>query len=222
MKEFLIHDLLKVGPGFFRRAVTVVFAAIGTGFFLSLLINVNLGTDPCTFMNVTISRRFGISFGTWQLLLNLGLMVFVLLASRVRYIGLGTLANMVLIGYTTDFFRWVWARTLPEMVFTQFPSRAIVFAIALMGFIAGCAVYMNCAMGVAPYDATPMIIGGWLKDLPFTVIRMCWDFGVIAIGVALGGGVPPIGSFLMALFLGPIIGIAGRWMRKTFHFEFAA
>ena len=45
----------------------------------------------------------GISFGTCQLSMNLLLAVVVLLVNR-RMIGLGTLGNMVLVGYVSDFF----------------------------------------------------------------------------------------------------------------------
>ena len=55
---------------FKKRLIIMNIGVFFMGFFLSFLIKVNLGTDPCTFMNLTISRFLGISFGNWQLLLN--------------------------------------------------------------------------------------------------------------------------------------------------------
>lgn len=204
-------------PDFVKRLVVMLIGVFFMGFFLSFLIKVDLGTDPCTFMNLTISRRLGILFGTWQLTLNAVLFIFVIAFGR-RFIGFGTIANMVFVGYIADFFCWLWEKTIPERFFSDFPSRAVIFALALFLFIIAVSFYMNADMGVAPYDAMPMIISDKvLKKLPFAVIRMGYDFLVIIVGV-LFGGVPNIGIVLMALFLGPVIQIVGNFLnRHIFH-----
>lgn len=211
LKEYLSQ------PNFVKRLIVMNIGVFFMGFFLSFLIKVDLGTDPCTFMNLTLSRFFGISFGNWQLILNVFLFIFVILFGR-KFIGFGTIANMVFIGYIADFFVWLWEKTLPEYLFTTFPYRAIVFAAALFLFIFAVSFYINAAMGVAPYDAMPQIISERvLKKVPFAVIRICYDFLVILIGM-LFGGTPNIGIVLMALFLGPIIQIVGKFLNKTvFH-----
>ena len=204
-------------PNFAKRLLVMLVGVFLMGFFLSFLIEVNLGTDPCTFMNLTISRRLGILFGTWQLTLNAVLFLFVIAFGR-RYIGFGTIANMVFVGYIADLFCWLWEKTIPERYFIEFPSRAVIFALALFLFIIAVSFYMNADMGVAPYDAMPMIISDKvLKKIPFAVIRMGYDFLVIIIGV-LFGGIPNIGIVLMALFLGPVIQIVGNFLNKhIFH-----
>jgi uncharacterized membrane protein YczE len=211
LKEYLSQ------PNFVKRLIVMNIGVFFMGFFLSFLIKVDLGTDPCTFMNLTLSRFFGISFGNWQLILNVFLFIFVILFGR-KFIGFGTIANMVFIGYIADFFVWLWEKTLPEYLFTTFPYRAIVFAAALFLFIVAVSFYINAAMGVSPYDAMPQIISERvLKKVPFAVIRICYDFLVILIGM-LFGGTPNIGIVLMALFLGPIIQIVGKFLNKTvFH-----
>lgn len=213
LKSLILDDIFKVGPGFGRLAVNMIIVEVLTGFFLSFLINVNLGTDPCTFMNLIVTSKTGIRFGNWQLLLNVGLFVFVIAMSRFRYIGLGTIANMVCIGYSADFFRWVWSKFLPGTLFTTYPGRIIFFIIGLVGFVLCCAVYMNYDMGLAPYDATPCIIRDLLKRVPFVVVRMCWDFGIIGIGCLLGGR-PPVGTLILAVVLGPTVGFVGRLMKR--------
>ncbi len=209
-----LKDLLKIGPNFGRKAAIIIVTEILTGFFLGFLLEVNLGTDPCSFMMATLSKRTGISFGNLQVLINSVLIVLVLGISKLRYIGIGTFANMILIGYASDLSRFVMRRVLPDDYFTVFPARGIIFVLALAAFILCCGVYMNMDAGLAPYDATPMIIGGFLPPLPFTAIRMCWDFGVIGIGI-LAGGTPNIGCLLMALFLGPVISFVGKAMKKA-------
>ena len=90
----------------------MLIAVFFMGATLSLLIRVNLGTDPCSCMNLGISRVSGVSFGTCQLCFNLLLALVVVLVNR-RLIGLGTLGNMVLVGYVCDFFTWIWNQVLP-------------------------------------------------------------------------------------------------------------
>ncbi|WP_024865268.1 YczE/YyaS/YitT family protein [Butyrivibrio sp. FCS014] len=203
------------GKRFFIMMLGVVFM----GFWLSFLIPVDLGTDPCTFMNVTISERLGILIGTWQVLFFSVLLILVLIWGR-EHIGLGTLANMFLIGYTIDFFRWLWGRTLPESLFTQWPTRIAIFVVSLIMFVVSASLYMNANMGVAPYDAIPMMVKKYLlKKVPFSIIRIVYDFTAIVIGILLGGK-PNIGIVLMALLLGPVITAVGRFLNKNvFHIE---
>lgn len=215
IKEFFTEYFKQ--PNFKKRLIVMNIGVFLMGFFLSFLIKVDLGTDPCTFMNWTISEKFGILFGTWQLLLNAVLFVFVILFGR-NQIGFGTIANMVFIGYIVNFFNWVWEKTIPEYYFTDMPYRGVIFALALFCFIISVSFYINANMGVSPYDAMPQIISEKvLKKVPFAVIRICYDFLVIVIGI-LFGGKPNIGIVLMALFLGPVITVVGKFLNKhVFH-----
>ena len=204
-------------PNFKKRLIVMLIGVFLMGFFLSFLIKVDLGTDPCTFMNLTISRRLGVLLGTWQLLLNSVLFVFVLIWGR-KFIGLGTIANMVFIGYIADFFCFVWDNTIPSEYFTDMPSRAVIFVLALFCFIIAVSFYINANMGVSPYDAMPQIISEKvIKKVPSFAVRMLYDFIVIVVGI-LFGGVPNIGIVLMALFLGPVISVVGKYLNKlVFH-----
>ena len=200
-----------------KRLIVMNIGVFFMGFFLSFLIKVDLGTDPCTFMNWTVSEKLGILFGTWQLLLNSVLFVLVIIFGR-NQIGFGTIANMVFIGYIANFFKWLWEKILPESLFTDMPSRAVIFVLALLCFIISVSFYINADMGVSPYDAMPQIISEKvLKKVPYAIIRIVYDFAAIVVGVVLGGK-PNIGIVLMALFLGPVITVVGKFMNKhIFH-----
>ena len=56
------------------------------------------GADAFTCMNLGISGFLGMSFGTWQLIMNLAILAVVLWKAR-SCIGPGTVANMVGVGY---------------------------------------------------------------------------------------------------------------------------
>ncbi|MBO4627226.1 MAG: hypothetical protein J5645_04580 [Lachnospiraceae bacterium] len=206
---------------FQKREVLICFLAVfGMGFFLSFLILCDLGTDPCTFMNRSTAARVGLSFGTWQLIVNAVMLAIVFFCKR-SLIGFGTLFNMVLVGYYADFFDWLWGKCIPDKAFTMPVSRWSIFLVALFCFIVSAAVYINADMGVAPYDGLPIIITGkvvgrWPK-VPPMVVRIAWDAAAIVVGV-LVGGVPIVGIILMALFLGPAITLVrklGERLRKA-------
>lgn len=78
---------------FWTRLILVIAAVILMGFALSWLLLVDLGTDPCTLLNQTISTRLGISIGNWQALFNTVLLIFVIIFGG-RNLGFGTFANM--------------------------------------------------------------------------------------------------------------------------------
>ena len=206
-------------PFFMKRFMIMMTGVFFMGFWLSFLIRVNLGTDPCSFMNLTVARKLGILFGTWQLILNTTLFVLVILFGR-EHIGLGTIANMVLIGYVADFFGWIWDNNIPSDFFTYLPTRVITFIIAFSMFVLSASFYMNANMGVAPYDAIPLMVKKCiLKKVPFAIIRICFDYTAILVGV-LCGGKPNIGIILMALFLGPVITTVGKFLNeKVFHID---
>lgn len=54
----------------------------------------NVGVDPFTAMNLGVSARIGMDFGTYQLIVNFVILVFVFFLDK-HLIGLGTIINMV-------------------------------------------------------------------------------------------------------------------------------
>lgn len=142
------HTMKEIIQGFYQkkhfwtRLILVIAAVILMGFALSWLLLVDLGTDPCTLLNQTISTRLGISIGNWQALFNTVLLIFVIIFGG-RNLGFGTLANMFLVGYSIDFFSWIWAKVLPADLFTSMGVRIAVLIPALILFILAASFYMD-------------------------------------------------------------------------------
>lgn len=196
---------------FLKRLIIVLLAVILMGFSLSFLVLVDLGTDPCTLMNLTISSRLGMSLGNWQALLNSVLFIFVLLFGRDQ-IGFGTLANMFLVGYSLDFFSWLWVKIGVNLYFDSVMVRYLVFPIALVFFVFVAAVYMDVELGTSPYDAIPFILSKKLDKIPFRLLRICYDLSVIFLAWIFGGHVQIV-TILMALLLGPVITYVGNRLK---------
>ncbi|MBQ9233497.1 MAG: hypothetical protein IJ167_05620 [Lachnospiraceae bacterium] len=205
----MIKDYIKDNK---KNILLCFWAVFGMGFTLSFLLLCNLGTDPYSFMNRNISGKIGLTFGTWQMSLNLLLLLIVIIVDR-KLIGIGTFLNMILIGYFADFFDWVWSKTIPDSVFTESLSRGIVFVIALAIFILSAAVYMNTDVGIASYDAMAVLLARKFNKIPSFLFRNLIDFTCILIGFLIGGS-PLVGHFLMAIFLGPAISSVGKLLKK--------
>lgn len=215
MKEFIENFYKK--EHFWTRLVAVLLGVITMGFCLSLLIRVGWGTDPCTLMNKSIAKTIGMSIGNWQALLNCIMLVFVLFFGG-KNIGFGTLANMFLVGYSLDFFSWVWRQVLPDDFFDPIGVKFAVFIPALIVFVIAVAIYIDMELGTSPYDSVPNIISERFPKIPFRFIRMAFDFTVIGIGMAFGGGFEIV-TILMAFMLGPVIGMVGSWIKKKWNFD---
>lgn len=186
---------------------------VGMGIFLSFLIGVDYGTESSSFMNLALAERFDISFGTMMLLTN-ALFFIPVVFLEPKLIHIGTVANMVLIGYISDFCQEIWARCLPSFLFTEQPYRTIVFVAALFFFLVSVAFYMNADIGQAPYDAVPTIISHRLH-LPFFAVRVSWDFTVILIGI-LAGKRLSIATVVFAFTIGPAVSVIGAFIRSMY------
>ena len=218
MKE-RINEIRK---GFFEkkhfavRLIAVMVAVILMGFSISWVILADLGTDPCSLMNIAISKTLGMTLGNWQALLNIILLVVGVICGAGN-LGFGTIANMFLVGYSVDFFSWIWRKVLPEGLFDFWGVRIAVVIPALVLFVLAAAVYIDMDIGTAPYDAIPIIISRRLPNLPFRGIRIAFDSVVTVIGI-LFGGKPGIVTILVVLTLGPVISWVSGMINKKWNF----
>lgn len=196
---------------FIPRLILVNVAVIVMGFCLSLLLLVDLGTDPCTCLNRVIASLLHMSIGNWQALLNCILFVFVILWGPEN-IGFGTIANMFLVGYSLDFFSMIWAKVFPADLFASWSVRIIVLILSLTVFVFAAALYMDVKLGTAPYDAIPFMIYSRQHKLSFRVIRIIFDYSVIVLAFLLGSKVGIV-TILMGFSLGPVITYVGGLIR---------
>ena len=170
----------RLRPKMAKRLAALVLSILAMGFCVAVFKLIAVGTDPCSCMNLGISGRLGISFGTWQLTLNVA-MLLVVLRFAPELISAGTLVNMIFVGYIADFFIHVLGGLIPEAGLTL-AMRALIFVPVIAAFLLAASVYMTVDLGCAPYDALPMIISAHTKRVSYRTIRMCWDLGALSIG----------------------------------------
>lgn len=196
-----------------QRLFLLVFGVTLIGFSVFLLRLANFGTDSFTTMNLGISYFLGASFGNLQLVVNAILLIIVGIINK-KFIGIGTIANMVLVGYISDFFLWLF------LTYSLTPLHLLVRVILLIwGVIlagAGVAMYMHSETGTGPYDALPVIIENKTnKRVSFQVGRVFLDLFAVIIGFMFGATVG-IGTILTAFFMGPIIQYFRKFLKKLF------
>lgn len=204
----------RLRPKMAKRLAALVLSILVMGFCVAVFKLIAVGTDPCSCMNLGISGRLGISFGTWQLTLNVA-MLLVVLRFAPELISAGTLVNMIFVGYIADFFIHVLGGLMPEAGLTL-AMRALIFVPVMALFLLVVTIYMTVDLGCAPYDALPLIIAAHTKRLSYRTIRMIWDLGALSIGFVLGATVG-IATVVTGFCLGPAITAVGARLKGVFE-----
>ena len=199
-----------------RRLTALIVSILAMGLSIAVFEMISFGTDPCSAMNLGISRLTGISFGSVQLLLNAALLLIVIKVNPAK-IGIGTVLNMVCIGYIADFFMGVFD-SVPALGTLAFSTRILIFVPTMFMFLMGASFYTVVDMGVAPYDAMPQIIAAHGRGHSFRNVRMGWDVGALVIGYALGstiGLVTLVTGFCMGPAIAGVAKLVSGWFDET-------
>lgn len=168
------------------------------------------GVDAFACMNLGVCAVVGLSFGTWQLIVNIIILVVVFFTIREN-IGLGTIVNMVFVGYIADFMCWL----LQDVAGLEagLLLRIVFLAIGMLLASLGCALYLHAKLGVSPYDSVAFIVTKISKDhISFRAARVLSDVTAVAIGVSVCWmahhniwEIVGLGTILNALCNGPLI-----------------
>lgn len=206
----------KYSSDWIKSFLIMLCAVTVMGMCVSLLVMCNMGTDPYSAMNYGISHMIGMSFGNYQLLSNLVLLLVVIIFDR-KLIGTGTLGNMILVGYAADFFTWIWKNVchVPEQL--SLSTRIMILIPALILFVFAAAIYMQSGHGTAPYDAVSFLITNKIAKVTgrnmFRIIRIVYDLLATCIATETGGEVGII-TILMVILLGPTVGFVGDFIKR--------
>ena len=109
-----------------RRVWMMLFGILLIGMCVASYRMSGFGVDAFSCMNLGVSGFLGMSFGNWQLIVNAALLAVVWLTMR-RCIGLGTIVNMVCVGYAADFLCWLCLDRLGMPV--TLPVRILLLAL---------------------------------------------------------------------------------------------
>jgi uncharacterized membrane protein YczE len=168
-------------------------------FGIVLILESRLGLSPWDVLNQGIARHSPLSFGEANILVALG--VLLLARSLGARIGLGTVANAVLVGAFVDQFLRIDA--LHRLASEPLAQRVLLdlAGIGLVGVAT--AFYIGARFGAGPRDSL-MLVGARRTRFRVGAVRAVLEGGALVAGFALGGTVG-VGTLAFALLVGPAV-----------------
>lgn len=175
-----------------------------------------LGIDPFTVMTTGISNMLHLGLGFFQASFNIALFVILVLLSRknLKYLNVGALINMFLLGYFVQFFNTMYCHIFDVAVVDDIHLGMIVSVIVLIVGILiltlGCSLYITADLGTAPYDALSVFMAEVLP-IKYSICRIITDTCCVILGILTKG---PLGfaSIVLMFGLGPFISF---WNEKV-------
>lgn len=183
-----------------RRMLIMVCSILLMGFSTSVFSFSDLGVDPFTAMNMAVSEKLGLSFGFYQMTVN-GVLLFAVAFFSKKLIGIGTVVNMVGVGYVCEFFTKLYDRFLPAP--TAFPVQLCLMLSGVMMLSLAASLFFTAALGVGPYDAVGFVFDEKTK-LQYKWCRVVTDLTCTAVAMCFAGPVG-IGTVVTAVCMGPVI-----------------
>ncbi|HEY8479841.1 MAG TPA: hypothetical protein VIL71_08440, partial [Spirillospora sp.] len=122
-----------------RRLIQLYGGLACYGLGIALQVSSGLGNDPWDVFHQGLSRRFGLSIGTWIIITGV-LVMFAWIPLRQRP-GIGTISNALLIGVFADLFLWL----LPDPEALALRWAYLIAAVLVGGFATGC--YIGAGLG---------------------------------------------------------------------------
>lgn len=184
-----------------RRVIMTIFGVLVAGFSVGMFNFSTFGMDPFQVFAHGVWKHISIGYGTFYTILNLIMLVFIFIIDR-RKIGIGTVINILLLGYVVEFSSLFFNDQIPN------PTVGIRILFLIVGIIILCfgsSLYFIGDLGVSTYDAVALILSD-RKVARFQYCRIGTDLICTIIGFLLGATVG-IGTVVTAFFMGPIISI---------------
>jgi len=182
-------------PRMGRRAAQLALGLWLYGVSMAMMVESHLGLDPWDVLHDGIARRLPLSFGA--VVIVTGALVLLLWVPLRQMPGLGTVANVVVIGLATD----ATLAVLHEPA--GLPGRAALLASGIVLNAAAGGLYIGAQLGPGPRDG---LMTGVVRRTGWSVraVRTSIEVGVLAVGFLLGGTVG-IGTVAYALMIGPLV-----------------
>lgn len=172
------------------------------GVSLALMVRADLGLNPWNVFHQGVSLHLGWSLGT---VVNVTGMLLLLVWWPLRQRpGIGTIGNVLVIGFTVDATLGV----LPTV--ELLPVKFGLLACGILLNALATATYVGAGLGPGPRDGLMTGISartGW----SIRSVRTGIELSVLVIGSYLGGSFG-IGTIAYALFIGPLVQPLLRWL----------
>ncbi|GGN51390.1 YczE/YyaS/YitT family protein [Oceanobacillus indicireducens] len=184
-----------------KQTIRWAFFLVGVMIFsmgITLTINVqHLGIHPWDVLNVAFFHHFGLSIGSWAIIVS-GLLILITLIMDRGYIRLGTFFNAFLVGLFVDFYMWL--DFLPVATNRWIDILIILAGIVVMGFGGG--MYNAGGVGSGPRDGFMLSLSD-KTGISISRVRIIVETLILVLGIVVGGPVF-IFTFLFTFIQSPI------------------
>ncbi len=177
------------------------------GFALGIVLNLrsNTGLAPWNAFHYGLHLQFGITLGEASLLAGLA-MIGVSWLCGIRP-GIGTVANMTLVGFFTD--RIIDSGLVPPQ--SELPGQLALLVAGVAVMAVGTAIYIRPRLGAGPRDSFMLALTRKL-GIPVGAARIGIEATVLLLGWLLGGPIG-LGTVVFAFGIGPAVQLAFRLFR---------
>jgi uncharacterized membrane protein YczE len=179
-----------------RRLVQLFAGLTLYGVSMACMIESGLGLDPWDVFHQGLSKVTGLSFGLVVILVGIPvLLIWIPLRQRP---GVGTLANLVVIGVVVD-------RALALLpAGGTMPARIGYLVGGILLNAVATALYIGSRLGPGPRDGLMTGFIGRFPKLSVRLVRTAIEVTVLGAGFLLGGTVG-VGTVAYALGIGPLV-----------------
>ena len=183
--------LRELGP----RLARLMFGLVLFGVGLALMVIADLGLSPWDVLHQGISFHTGIPIGT--VVIITGFLVLLLWIPLNERIGVGTIANAIVIGLVLDGMLFILPETLENMALRWLAMLGGVVIVAI-----GSGFYIGAGLGPGPRDG--LMTGLARRGIPIAWNRAGIEITVLVAGWLLGGTVG-VGTLVFAFGMGPLV-----------------
>lgn len=180
------------------RALQLLVGLVLYGAGCAVMVQAGIGLDPWTVFAQGVSRQTGIGIG-WVTNL-LGFLILLLWIPLRQKPGVGTIANILLVGTSMQ----ATLAVVPPV--TGWLAQGVVFLAGVVMVALASGLYIGANFGPGPRDGLMTGIHarlGW----PIWAARLTVEATVLLAGWLLGGTVG-LGTVLFAVLIGPLVHIA--------------
>lgn len=179
------------------RLSQLIFGLALFGLAIALILKANLGAGPWDVLTQGISLHVPLTFGMITILL--GATVLLLWIPLKQKPGIGTVANVILIGVFAD----IGLAVFPTPEGLPWQLAILLLGIVLLGAASG--LYIGAGLGPGPRDGLMTGLHARTR-VPIWLVRIGIEVTVLVLGWLLGG-VVGIGTVAAAFLIGPTIGV---------------
>lgn len=184
------------------RLVALFGGLLLFGFAIVLMLESLLGLPPWDVFHSGIAGQTPMSLGVTSIVV--GMLVVVVAWRAGTPPGWGTIANALVVGVTIDLLRSVHA--IDELSQSSLATRISLLIGGVLLFGIGSALYIGAGMGAGPRDSLMLALSRHTGKR-IGLVRGAMEITVLGAGVLLGG-VAGIGTFTLALLVGPVVELA--------------